>query len=185
MTEVYQFEDASLWYSSQEEYEDFSVVADKYGTNGKFAAKLFCAKDPYHKQIVGYTGNLEHNHPEYLCAERTEEKIMALNMIDAPDAKYFSYRMVLYGINFIARNLNDGNSVIVVCNHGKSRSPSMCLLYLMAHGDIDLDDSIETVFEKYKQIAPEWEPNKGIKDFCINFWKMLQEGDDSHEIDLY
>lgn len=179
MRKVYQFENAALWYCSQEEYDGFFGLLDEFG------ATLFCAKDPYHKQIVGYTGNLEHTHPEYLCAERPEEKIMALNMIDAPEAKYFNYNMMMYGINFIARNLNAGNSVVVVCNHGKSRSTSMCLLYLMAHGDIDLNDSIETVFEKFKMIAPDWEPNKGIKDFCIKFWKLLQQGDDSHEIDLY
>lgn len=185
MTEVYHFENAKLLYCSQTEFETFKELSQENKILDKHIAVLFCAKDPYHKQIVGYTGKLDQNHPEYLYAERPEQKIMALNMIDAPNAKYFNYRMMLYGINFIAQHLNDENDVIVVCNHGKSRSPSMCLLYLMAHGDIDLNDSIETVFKKYKMIAPDFEPNKGIKDFCISFWKMLQEGDDSYEIDLY
>ena len=41
---------------------------------------LHCCKDPYHKQLVGYKGNLSPNHPNYAFIINNNR--MALNLVD-------------------------------------------------------------------------------------------------------
>lgn len=172
LVSVYKLDDHELYYGSSEDY-DF-VRTSKFFA--KDYATLLCAKNPYHKEIVGYEGNLSRIHPNYLVVENPEQHIMALNMIDAPEKQYFSDEMVLAGIDFIGQQLNERN-VLVVCNKGVSRSPTMCLMYLMAHGDFEKDQTHVQVFDSFRLNAVNWEPNTGILQYCIEFWDKIRKGE--------
>ena len=131
---------------------------------------LLCAKHPFHKELVGYDKNCPKDHYEYLYAYRENESILALNMIDANDKKYFSKEMIDEGIDFIDRSLKSGIDVIVVCNKGESRSPSMCLMYLISQGYFISTMSILEVVEEFKKIYPEYNPNYGIYEYVCDYW---------------
>lgn len=184
MIPVYKLDDAELFYCSQEEWENYQEYRKTIKCKLEDAV-LFCAKDPYHKEMVGYEGNCPKDHPDYLFCYDDNDKRLALNMIDAPDKKYFDDTMILHGINFIARHLNKGDDVIVVCNKGQSRSPAMCLMYMMAHGDFDYSKQWFEVFEDFYKIAPNWEPNQGIKDYCIDFWETIKQGVKQQNEEIY
>lgn len=170
MKKVYEYDWNGLYYCGQDEYEEIK----QYFTN---FSVLFCAKNPYHKQLVGYDKNCPKDHPEYLVAYRPEINTMALNMVDAKESKYFSDEMIMSGIEFIENELAKGRNVVVVCNKGESRSPTMCLMYMMVHGDFERDMSHSEVLESFEKIAPEWKPREGILQYCIQFWDKVKRGE--------
>lgn len=167
---VYTYGSASLSYCNQQEYENIKKSGIEIST-------LLCAKYPYHKQIVGYEKNCPKNHFEYLYAFRSKDHIMALNMVDAKEPKYFSDEMILAGIDFIQGELAQGRNVVVVCNKGESRSPTMCLMYMMAHGDFDKSMSHTDVFLEFSKLAKDWNPNNGILQYCVEFWNKIKRGE--------
>ncbi len=170
MRKVYSFDVSDLYYCDKEEYEDFLYHNDCWNTSF-----LLCAKNPFHKDIVGYDRNCPKGHPEYLCAHRPLQHLMALNMIDAKDPKFFSDEMIDKGLEFIQNEMDNRRDVIVVCNLGESRSPTMCLMYLMAHGDIPKDKEFKEIANDYIIIAPEWNPNDGILSYCERFWERVRK----------
>lgn len=92
---------------------------------------LHCCKNPTHKEFVGYEGkSCAKDHPEYLVARRGNQ--MALNMVDAPKPEFFSKEMITAGLDFMEEGYNKGLKVLVVCNKGESRSPSIALLFMAA-----------------------------------------------------
>lgn len=165
MRKVFQTENSYLMFCDDTEYK----LIEREGVNNSF---LFCAKYPYHKQIVGYTGNCPKEHDEYLYAVR--DHVMSLNMVDAEHPKFFSDAMIYAGLDFIEIELAKGRNVVVVCNKGESRSPTMCLMYMMAHGSFDKSFTHTQVFSKFKKIAPEWNPGNGILQYCISFWNKVK-----------
>lgn len=169
MRKVYGVGMANLMYCNAEEYESMKE-------RGLNISALLCAKHPYHKRIVGYEGNCRKDHPEYLYAVRGN--VMALNMVDAECPMFFSDEMIHAGIYFVEDQLAHNRDVVVVCNQGESRSPSMCLLYLMKHGYFDKKLTHSNVFLEFKAIAPNWNPRNGILQYCIEFWNKVKRGEE-------
>ncbi|MHA7831838.1 MAG: dual specificity protein phosphatase family protein [Flagellimonas sp.] len=124
-------------------------------------------KEPCHRRAVGYSGRApEKSHPEYLIAYR-ERKII-LNMIDPPTGKYFENTLFESSLNFIDKHLNNNKKVLIHCNQGKSRSPSIGLLYLATKSKIR-NENYYLAKEDFLKIYPDYEPN-GIKEFLNTNW---------------
>ena len=124
-------------------------------------------KEPCHRMALGYLGrSVDENHPEYLIAFR-ERKII-LNMIDPPTSKYFEITQFEKSLLFIEENLSNGKKVLIHCNQGISRSPSIGLLYL-ATKSLIRNENFMVAKEDFKKIYPEYNPS-GIKDFLILNW---------------
>ncbi len=124
-------------------------------------------KEPCHRKALGYTGrSANENHPEYLIARR--ERKLILNMIDPPTGKYFENSMFENSLNFINENLENGKKVLIHCNQGISRSPSIGLLYLATKRKIR-NESFEKAEEDFLKIYPHYSPS-GIKEFLSLNW---------------
>lgn len=124
-------------------------------------------KEPCHRRAVGYSGRApEKSHPEYLIAYR-ERKII-LNMIDPPIGKYFENTLFESSLNFINEHLTNNKKVLIHCNQGKSRSPSIGLLYLATKNKIR-NENYYLAKEDFLKIYPDYEPN-GIKEFLNTNW---------------
>ena len=124
-------------------------------------------KEPCHRKAVGYSGRApEDNHPEYLIAYR-ERKII-LNMIDPPTGKYFDNILFESSLDFINEHLKNNKKILINCNQGKSRSPSIGLLYLATKRKIR-NDNYDSAKEDFQKIYPDYEPS-GIKEFLSANW---------------
>ena len=120
-------------------------------------------KEPFHRSFVGYTGRgCPKDSPEYLWAERDNR--LALNIVDAPNSIFFDKSMIDKGLEFIEKKLNEGLKVLVHCNLGESRSPSLALLYLVKHGIIK-GDTLEDCEAEFMKIYPEYNPGTGMRGF--------------------
>ena len=133
--------------------------ADTY----KFAGSiLHCARDPWFVEAcksfvmpISYTFPSCHNTVVQPCYNE-----MALNMVDAAEPHYFSDEMVNAGLEFITERLAEGDAILVHCNMGLSRSPSMAFLGMFEHGF--LDDEFRHALPQFKTIYPNYCPGNGI-----------------------
>lgn len=122
-------------------------------------------KEPYHRKFVGYTERaLSKDHPEYLIAVRGNE--IALNIVDADRPEFFADSMINSALDFIDAKLKLGMKVLVHCNQGLSRSPSIAMLYMKK----DLSNKFEEAEKQFKNIYPNYLPKNGIREYCKNRW---------------
>jgi hypothetical protein len=118
-----------------------------------------------HQSLVGWTGKwCPKDHPNYLVYE--EDDIIALNMIDGDDYRYISDDMINPALEFIKSNLDDNYKVFIYCSLGKSRSPSIVLMYLLESGLIKKDNDCFDTFRN--EFYSNYNPRKGVKDYIIN-----------------
>lgn len=151
--------DTNIFVGSLEDYENIKLDAD-------FTFVQAC-KEPCHRQALGYSGRaINKNRPEYLVAYRPQRII--LNMVDADTGKYFSNILFEKSLEFIASNIKNDKKVLIHCNQGYSRSPSIGLLYLAINGKIR-NKNYKEAKEDFLKIYPEYSP-KGVQEFLIENW---------------
>jgi len=132
-------------------------------------AVVHACKEPYHRQALGYRGRRPpEGHHESLVARRGRRLI--LNMVDAKDPELFSKEMIDVALGFIDEALYKGLKVLVHCDRGESRSPSIALLYMAARLDELPIESLEAAEEKFRTIYPYYNPQPGIHEHLRQNW---------------
>jgi predicted protein tyrosine phosphatase len=117
---------------------------------------LHAAKEPYHRRFVGYTSvGADPDGEEYLFARRGVK--LALNLVDARDIKYIPDAVLDAGLAFIDEAMATAAHVLVHCNKGESRGPSLALLWLHKQG-------LVTSIREFQRLYPRYIPGKGMKE---------------------
>jgi predicted protein tyrosine phosphatase len=128
---------------------------------------IHACKEPYHRRELGYTSRgAPKDHPEYLIAKRGNRLI--LNLVDADDPNYIPKEIVDAALDFIKDGLQRSQKVLVHCNQGESRSPSIGLLYLAITGI--LPKEFTAAEQKYRKIYPNYNPSLGMRGFLVRNW---------------
>ena len=168
-----------LWVGDDADYlriahkEDWSVLrCCKYGPGG-------------HQQILGYHTPAAPKGPNYLIARpRGNTRHLALNMLDLDDPHFFDPKMIKTGLDFIQEQLDKGQKVLVACNKGHSRGPTMAFMFLRMIGDLWAGFiQSENVF---KTLYPAYSPGIGMRQFARSHWNTLGRmalGDELHDAD--
>lgn len=158
MKEVYK----NLFVGTEQDFE--------YVVKGKENwAVVHACKEPYHRQALGYKGRgAPKNSPEYLFAIRANRLI--LNLVDADNPAYIPKQIIDKALDFIYQNLNAGQKVLVHCNQGQSRSPSIVMLYLAEFTDIFSDKIFQNVEKEFRLIYSSYLPSNGIRMFMYQNW---------------
>lgn len=129
---------------------------------------VHACKEPYHRQALGYTGKAAPNtHPEYLIAKR--ENRLILNLVDVPNPAYISKEIMDTAVEAIHTNIQS-KKVLVHCNQGMSRSPSIAFLYLLRHTEILDSSSLPVALNQFRVIYPQYEPAEGVAGFVEKHW---------------
>lgn len=125
---------------------------------------VHACKEPYHRQTLGYSGRAApKTHPEYLIARR-ESRLM-LNLVDAPDPAYIPKQIIDAALDFIHQSLVNGANVLVHCNEGYSRAPSIALLYLLSRTDWLPHESADAAMTAFRALYPPYMPAAGVAGF--------------------
>lgn len=169
-----------------EVYQRFFIGDDSDATNILLRnepnwAILHCCKEPWHREMLGYTGRAApNNHPEYLFALRGSR--LALNMVDTSDPKYFSTEMVGAGLAFMNYMYKMGYNVLCHCNEGQSRGPMMGMLF-MASKLKELPERFEEAEAEFMRIYPYYYPRQGIWWHIADNWEeYLNHNDHTGEV---
>lgn len=132
-------------------------------------------KEPYHRRALGYTTRgAPRDHPEYLIAHRGNRLI--LNLVDAPNPLYIPKEIIDAALEFVNEHIEE-NKVLVHCNQGESRSPSLGLLYLALFTDI-LPKDFYSAEELFRQIYPMYHPATGMRGYLISHWDHYMKNKD-------
>jgi hypothetical protein len=138
------------------------------------------ATKKYHKQLLGYSGWAAPKHdPEYLYAERGFE--LVLNLVDPRDSAYVPVEIMNKALEFIDKHIREGKKVLIRCDMGKSRAPSIALLYMGCKGLLSFDNFIDAETAFKNDIYPQYEPGAGIRDFMIHNWKKYTSKEQNME----
>lgn len=130
---------------------------------------VHACKEPYHRHELGYTERgAPKGHPEYLIARRGHRLI--LNLVDAPRPEFFSTDIFDAALDFIQEALERGDRVLVHCNEGLSRGPSLCLLYLASRAKAIPATSHAVAEEAFVKLYPSYAPKSGVRGFLQVNW---------------
>ncbi len=147
---------------------DFDQL-DQFGTQWSV---VFAARDPWHRKLLGYTGRgCPSDHPEYLMARRGNR--LYLNLFDGDDPKYVNRTMIDAAVAFIHQQRAElsapdkAEAVLVCCNQGGSRAPTIALLALAREYPEGFDDAVAKFTEAY----PLYNPAKGMREFARIHWR--------------
>lgn len=157
---------AGLFVGSELDCPIVSPVSSPF-TPGSVAV-LHCCKHPCHARALGYSpkgfmpdGTQLKDHPGYLV--HRDGRQMYLNMIDGP-AKFFSIAVMRRALDFLSEHA--GQTTLIHCNHGLSRSPSIALLYLAKRVGMDYLTASAHVSD--------YLPSPGIQEFLTQNWAAIQ-----------
>jgi hypothetical protein len=147
---------SGLWIGSEADY--YETAARQQGW-----AVVHACKEPFHRQALGYSGRgAPKNHPEYLFARRGDRLI--LNLVDVDDPAYIRKEIIDAAINFIDEGVRNGQNVLVHCNQGESRGPSIGFLYLVARTTL-LPIEIGAAESRFREMYPRYNPAAGMRGF--------------------
>lgn len=136
-------------------------------------AVVHACKDPYHREALGYKGRgAPKDHPEYLVARR-DHRLM-LNMIDADDPKFFAIEMIWQALKFIEEHHASVRKILIACNKGESRAPSLALLYLSAWLKVIPSNTLEEAEMHFIKLYPNYHPKAGIRGHLKEHWERYR-----------
>ena len=129
---------------------------------------IHAAKEPWHRKMVGYEGKAAPQGEEYLVARRGNE--IALNLVDAQDEKYIPVELIETALEEIERGLKNGE-VLIHCNKGESRAPSIALMYMARHGNLPAEYA--DALDKFIELYDDYTPGQGMADFMAKHWDEI------------
>lgn len=135
---------------------------------------VHACKEPYHRQALGYASQgAPRQHPEYLLAERPGRLI--LNLVDVAQVSFIAPVIVDTALSAIDRHISNFK-VLVHCNQGFSRSPSIALLYLLKYTDALGSDDPAVALSVFRKLYPPYAPAQGMADYVRLNWARYVTG---------
>lgn len=133
-------------------------------------AVVHACKSPCHQRVVKYRGSLSKQHNNYLSLQT--ENNLYLNMVD-PTLPLFMPETFQTFRTFARENYDAGKRVLIHCNQGQSRSPSLALLFLAKDLKVGPGDSFATAAVNFAKRYPNYRPNRGIALFMQKQWENI------------
>lgn len=137
-------------------------------TDGTIAVVHAC-KEPCHRGAVGYTTrSIPSHHPNYLVLERGHH--LYLNLIDPPQPLFMMPSFEAF-LKFVDREIAE-RPVLIHCNQGESRAPSLTLLYMAKRLDALPSDSYAGAATVFRQKYA-YNPGRGIETWLTTNWSKI------------
>jgi hypothetical protein len=135
-------------------------------------SRLAACKDGIdsHRSMLEYESRGAPKGKEYLSAQRGN--VMALNLIDADDPEMIPDAAIDAGLKFIKEQMDAGKTVFVHCNAGRSRSPSIVMMYLRSIGE--LSQSFVRSEHVFRTLYSDYDPSAGMRSHARARWKSLR-----------
>jgi predicted protein tyrosine phosphatase len=159
----------------KEVYNNLFVGSD-YDCRATSEHAIIHACKTCHQKVLNYRKSLPNTHTHYLIYE--DGNHLLLNMVDMKQelmAK-FTDPIMKAGLEFIDKHI-DKLPVLIHCNQGMSRSPSIALLYLAIRGQLPTGN-YNDASKAFTELYPQYNPGRGISLYLNNNWnKLVKEGE--------
>ena len=132
---------------------------------------IHACKSPCHQAAVGYRGSLKPDHPHYLALERGSD--LFLNMIDPP-VPLFKLETFKTFLRFAHKAWQDGHNLLVHCNQGESRAPTLALLLMAKRLEALPSDSYRAASSLFRSLYRTYNPGQGIQTFLNQNWNQIE-----------
>lgn len=76
-------------------------------------------------------------------------------------------------LDFTARHWKGGSRLLIHCNRGRSRSPSLALLSLAKSLEVIAAGSYAQACRDFLEIYPRYAPGEGMRTFLHRHWRQL------------
>lgn len=96
-----------------------------------------------------------------------------LNLIDGP-ARYLSTPPFEAFLSFAGRHWSQGCGLLIHCNQGISRGPSLAMLFLARHSTLLPSGSYDEACAVFSRLLPGYSPGDGIRSFLREQWETLR-----------
>ena len=131
---------------------------------------MHACKSPCHQRAVGYRGNLSKDHPHYLVLETDTDLYM--NLIDPPVPLFMPASFISF-LSFARGHLDVGKNLLIHCNQGESRAPSLALLLLAKRFGQIQNDSYDGARADFEELFAGYRPGRGIQKYLSDQWGDL------------
>lgn len=118
---------------------------------------------------------------KYISSEKEplfviKQNLIALNLSDSRDESTSELMiMASTALRFIKENLDNDKNVLVHCNHGVSRSPSIALMYVLKNTGLLSNKTFAEIIETYKSIYPKYNPTNKMLNMVAQFIEFNEE----------
>lgn len=133
-------------------------------------AVVHACKHPCHRNALRYRTNLPSNHPNYLIYRRNSH--LVLNLVDMDQLIDRFMRPIINAFYKFMDEMED-KKILIHCNQGESRAPSLAILYLAKRKGIILSQSFDAARESFKQVYPLYNPGLGFRNYLKYYWDSL------------
>ena len=128
---------------------------------------VHACKVPCHRRALEYRSRLPRDHPGFLAHERGND--LFLNLID-PVRPRFQPEVFHRFLDFASRRLATGDALLIHCNLGRSRAPSLALLLMARRLGLLPDDSYDAARSAFLAVFPYYRPRRGVETFLRQHW---------------
>jgi hypothetical protein len=97
---------------------------------------------------------------------------LALNLLDSDDPNFIPDVVLNEGVKCIGEQLSKGKKVLVACNQGMSRGPTVAMLYLRSIND--LPSRFHEAFKIFKGIYHKYDPGQGMEQKAKEYFSRLK-----------
>lgn len=136
-------------------------------------AFVHCCKT-FHQSMLGYRGSLLKTDPNYAFYRQGSR--LALNLVDmdnfSKDYLDHYHKMFQTAIDFIDEQLLQNKKVLLHCDQGESRGPSIALLYMgskIKFGSVEFEEAKEKFMAIYPNYSPKGCMYYNLKELW-NIW---------------
>lgn len=157
----------------REIYPNLFVGGNEACTRSTDRAVVHACKEPCHRRAVGYQGNLNRGHPEYLVALRGNHLFLNIVDMDQQLRHEFAGPIVVATLDFIESRI-DTQDIAVHCNEGRSRAPSIAMVYLSKRASVLPDRGFSEAAQAFRELFPEYAPGTGIASYLRAHWQQIR-----------
>ena len=124
-----------------------------------------------HIEVKGWSNAPPRNHPDYLAFE--DGQFLSFNWVDGAARMYdwSGPEAFVRALDFIGKWYESKN-ILINCDLGQSRSPSVGLLYLAKRLHLISDSSFAVARAEFQELYPGYAPS-GIADFINSHWNEI------------
>jgi predicted protein tyrosine phosphatase len=95
-----------------------------------------------------------------------------VNIIDPP-VPLFMPALFSSFLDFAMKHWDDGKKLVIHCNQGQSRAPSLALLFLARALSVIDDSSYSSARDEFQKLYPRYQPGTGIQAYFTQNWAKL------------